>query len=482
MTQQDRKSLKLNKYWTLSILVVVVLVSIGIYQLVRPNPELDSGINQTTSTIRRGDIRLSTIGSGTLISAVEIKLAFENRGVVKEILVEVGDEVSEGQILVVLDDEDLQKTLDLAEGKLRELTSDVAVSSAALELAEAQKAVLSAESELKFLISPYVYKAEIRLREAELELQNAIQDAALASSDEAESRVLEVEHAVEDAAISLALNWQTYEEEYVPDFFNFPWRDRFGFKHDYYGPPSEMEVAVAWAELDASEARVEEAESYLAALTGGLIPEIASGTQLTALEKAGEAVVDAQEKMEGSRLKAPFAGLVLNQKLQVLDMVNTNPVLTIVQLEPITIEVSFDEGDWQLVKEGNPVEVIFDSLPEKIYSGQIVFVDPSLQTVKNSVTVNALVELDISTTGWANLPLGSAASVEVIAGEVKNAVLLPVEALQEQQGSEGIVLLLVENGEVTEQFVELGLRDVIYVEVTGGLSAGDVVVIGSLEY
>jgi HlyD family secretion protein len=481
MTQQDRKSLKFNKYWTLSILVVVVLASIGIYQLVRPNPELDSGISQTTSTIRRGDIRLSTIGSGTLISAVEIKLAFENRGVVEEILVEVGDEVSEGQILVVLDDEDLQKTLDLAEGNLRELTSDVAVSSAALELAEAQKAVLSAESELKFLISPYVYKAEIRLREAELELRNAIQDAAFTSSDEAESRVLEAKYAAEEAAMILDLNWQIYEEEYVPDIFNFPWRDRFGFKHNYYDPPSETEVAVVRAELAASEARVEEAESYLAALTENVIPENASGTQLTALEKAGEAVIDAQEKLDGSHLEAPFAGMVLKLNLQVLDKVNTNPVLTIVQLEPITIEVSFDESDWRLVKEGNPVEVIFDSLPEKIYSGQIVFVDPSLQTVKNVTTINALVELDISTTGWTNLPLGSAASVEVIAGEVKNAVLLPVEALQEQQGSEGIVLLL-ENDKVTRQLVELGLRDVIYVEVTGGLSAGDVVVIGNLEY
>ena len=481
MTQQDRKSLKINKYWIFSIVVVVVLAGIGIYQMVRPNQDLDSGISQTTSTIRRGDIRVSTIGSGTLIPAVEIKLAFENRGIVEEILVEVGDEVSEGQILVVLDDEDLQKTLDLAEGNLRELTSDVAVSSAALELAEAQKAVLSAESELKFLISPYVYKAEIRLREAELELQNAIQDAALTSSDEAEGRVLEAKYAAEKAALSLELNWQIYEEEYVPDTFNFPWRDRFGFKHNYYSPPSETEVAVVRAELAASEARVEEAESYLAALTEDVIPENASGAQLTALEKAGEAVIDAQEKLAEYRLEAPFAGMVLKLDLQVLDTVNTNPVLTIVQLEPITIEVSFDEGDWSLVKVGNPVEVIFDSLSEKTYSGQIAFVDPSLQINQKTTAVSALVELDISTTGWADLPLGSAASVEVIAGEVKNAVLLPVEALQEQQGSEGIVLLL-ENDEITRQSVELGLRDVIYVEVTDGLAAGDVVVIGNVEY
>ncbi len=476
MTQKDRKAHKFNEYWILAILISVILAGIGIYRMVQPNQEVDSGISQTTSTIHRGDLRLSAIGSGTLTPAIEVELAFENRGVVEEILVEVGDGVSEGQILVVLDDEDLQKTLDLVEQNLREFTSDAAVSSAVLELAEAQKAVLNAESELKFLISPYVYKAEIRLKEAELELQNAIHT----SSDEAESRVIEAEQAAEDAAISLALNWQIYEEEYVPDFFNFPWRDRFGFKHNYYGPPSEMEVAVAWAELATSEARVEEAESFLVALTEDVIPENAYGTQLTALEKAGEAVVDAQEKLEVSRLTAPIAGMVMNLDLQVLDKVNTDPVLTIVQLEPITIEVSFDEGDWQLVKEGNPVEVIFDSLPEKIYCGQVVFIDPSLQMIKNSGIVKALVELDISTTGWANLPLGSAASVEVIAGEVKNAVLLPVEALQEQQGSEGIVLLM-EKGEITQQLVELGLKDVIYVEVIDGLSAGDVVVIGYLE-
>lgn len=481
MTQKDRKLHKFNKYWILAILLFVVLAGIGINQLVRPNQDIDSEVSQTTSTIRTGDIRIVAIGSGTLISAVEVDLAFENRGVVEEILVEVGDEVSAGQLLVILNDEDLQESLDQAEQNLRELTSDVAIAAAALELAEAQKAVLSAESELKFLISPYVFKAEIRLQDAKLDLQNSLQKAVLTPSDEADSKVVEAEQAAEKAALSLSLNWATYQEEYVPDFFNFPWRDRFGFKHDYFDPPSETEVTLAWAELAASEARVGEAESYLAALTEGVIPENAYGTQLTALEKAGEAVVDAREKLDASRLTVPFAGMVMNLNLQVLDKVNTNPVLTIVQLEPITIEVSFDEGDWRLVKQGNPVEVIFDSLPEKSYGGQIVFVDPSLQTKQNSLIVNALVELDISYTGWSDLPLGSAASVEVIAGEVKNAVLLPVEALQEEQDSKGVVLLM-ENGEITQQAVELGLRDVIYVEVTGGLSAGDVVVIGNLEY
>jgi RND family efflux transporter MFP subunit len=480
MTQQDKKILKFNKYWILAILVIFVLAGMGIYQLVRPTSDLGSEISQTTSTIRRGDIRNSAMGSGTLISAVDVELAFETQGVVEDILVEVGDEVNEGQLLVVLDEDDLQRTLELAEQNLCELTSDSATAAAALELAEAQKAVLSAESELSFLISPYVLKAELRLREAQNDLQAAYKAAELDPSEQTAQGIVDAESTFDNANLILDLNWETYYTEYVPDFFNFRWRDPFGFWHDYYSPPSEIEVAVVWAELAVSKARVEEAKAYLVALTEGVIPENASGTQLTVLEKAGEAVVDAREKLEESRLTAPIDGTVLNLELQVFDKVNTNPVLTIVQLEPITIEVSFDEGDWSLVKVGNPVEVIFDSLSEKTYSGQIVFVDPSLQTDLKSLTVNALVELDISNAGWANLPLGSGASVEVIAGEGKNAILLPLEALQKEYDNMGVVLLM-ENENVVEQTVELGLRDVLYVEVTDGLSVGDVVVIGKLD-
>lgn len=124
------------------------------------------------------------------------------------------------------------------------------------------------------------------------------------------------------------------------------------------------------------------------------------------------------------------------------------------------------------------MEVIFDSLPEKTYSGRIVFVDPTLQTRQNTTSVSALVELDTSITGWADLPLLSAASVEVIAGEVQNTVLLPVEGLQDVTGSLGTVLIL-EDDEVIEKEIELGLRDVLFVEVIDGLSVGDVVLIGN---
>ena len=482
MEQRERIAIKFKKYWPLLFVIVILLAGFSVYKLVNSEPESDTISNITTSTIRAGEIRVSAFGNGSLISASEVELGFEYGGVVEEILVEIGDAVVEGQILAKLDDEKLIQGLEKVQADLRELTSAASVAAAALELAEAQKAVLNSESELRFLISPYVLKSELRLREAHVELQNAISNANLNPSEDADQRIAEAQEAVDHAALSLALNWETYAEEYVPDFFNFRWRDAYGFWHDYYDPPSETEVAVVWAELAAAEARVEEAVAYLAAVTESEIPDEAYGSQLVKLEKAGKLVSDAQEALDASRLVAPVAGVIVELNIQQLESIGTKNVVTIAQLEPPTLEVSFDESDWSLINVGNSVEVIFDALPEKIYQGKIVFVDPTLKSRQNSTTsVIALVEIDISQTGWANLPLLSGATVEVIAGEAQVVVLLPIEGLQIDNGDQGKVQLFQENGETVEQEIELGLRDVLYVEVTRGLSVGDVILIGSIE-
>ena len=262
-----------------------------------------------------------------------------------------------------------------------------------------------------------------------------------------------------------------------PISLTFAGRDRFGGWHDYFDPPSENEVLVVWAELAVAEARIEEAEDYLASLTEGVVPDNAAGSQITALEYASEAVIDAREALEASRLVAPIDGVVIDLDVQEMDQIEAGTaIMTIAQLEPITLEASFDEGDWRLVEEGNSVEVIFDVLPVKTFSGQIAFVNPTLQSIQNTTVVSALVELDATNTGWIDLPLLSGASIEVIAGEVYDVVLLPIDGLLEDHGDSGFVSVWT-NGEYIRQEVELGLRDVLYVEVTKGLSQGDIVLI-----
>ncbi|NOQ40253.1 MAG: hypothetical protein GQ562_08025, partial [Anaerolineales bacterium] len=94
--------------------------------------------------------------------------------------------------------------------------------------------------------------------------------------------------------------------------------------------------------------------------------------------------------------------------------------------------------------------------------------------------ISSLVELDTSKTGWDDLPVGSAAGVDVIGGRAENALLVPVEALREISDGEYAVFIM-ESGEPRMRMVEVGLQDLIFAEIISGLKAGDVVTTGQVE-
>jgi multidrug efflux pump subunit AcrA (membrane-fusion protein) len=124
--------------------------------------------------------------------------------------------------------------------------------------------------------------------------------------------------------------------------------------------------------------------------------------------------------------------------------------------------------------------VIFDALPDNVYQGEVVHVNPALVSQQNTSVVYSLVEIDVSITGWEDLPVGSAAGVDVIGGKAENAILVPVEALREISDGEYAVFV-IDNGQPKMRIVEVGLQDLIFAEIISGLSQGDVVSTGQVE-
>jgi len=73
-----------------------------------------------------------------------------------------------------------------------------------------------------------------------------------------------------------------------------------------------------------------------------------------------------------------------------------------------------------------------------------------------------------------------AASVDVIAAQAKNAILVPVEALHEISTGQYAVFVM-KNGTPTLTMVEVGLQDGTFAEIKSGLEAGEVVTTGIVE-
>ena len=84
-----------------------------------------------------------------------------------------------------------------------------------------------------------------------------------------------------------------------------------------------------------------------------------------------------------------------------------------------------------------------------------------------------------SLTQITSLPIGSEATVDIIEGSAENAILVPIEALH--QAGDQYSVFVVEGGETEVRFVEVGLMDTYYAEITSGLEVGEIVTTGIVE-
>ncbi len=73
------------------------------------------------------------------------------------------------------------------------------------------------------------------------------------------------------------------------------------------------------------------------------------------------------------------------------------------------------------------------------------------------------------------------AEVEIIAGEAKNALLVPAQALRELAPGSYAVFVVQPDGQLKLTPVTVGLRDFANVQILSGLKAGDVVSTGTVE-
>lgn len=431
-----------------------------------------------TATARKGDLVIYASGTGTLVALNEADLSFKTSGQVKEISVKVGDVVQAGDVLAKIDDTSLQIKYTQAKRNLLELTSPAALATAQEAIADAEVGVQSAINTLAYLISPEVYyweqesaKTDQRILNAEKALQGDQNNADLKKKlDEAKAYL----DFVQD---KLKGSHYYYQHEYLPD--RFTTYDRVTGKK-YLSAPTDADIASARANLDKAKAAVKEAQYYYDALLGNEIPADATGAGLTTLEQAQLDLAAAQADLDGAQLVAPINGTIMSINTNVGDTAGTSAVMTIADLSQQDLEVFLDVSDWENVKTGYETEVVFDILPDNAYTGVITQVDPGLYASGNSSAIRAIVQLKDIQPGEFNLPLGSSAAVDVIAGKALGAVLVPVEAVREA-GPGQYAVFVIENGEPRLHLVEVGIMDVTYAEIKSGVKAGDTVTTGIAE-
>jgi HlyD family secretion protein len=463
------------------IVGVVVLAGAGgfaYYKMVYLPAQTPSQPALQTTTVRQGDLTISASGTGTLAPADQVTFGFGTSGQVTTLSVKVGDQVQVGQVLAELDNTSQQVAYTQAKRALAELTSPYAIATAEQTIATDMTNIGTAHSQLAYLIGPDVLYWEEQIAKAQQDLADAQAAAKASPSTEADQKVKQIEDLLGVYQDKLKGSQDYYKNVYLPQYFTT--RDRAtGTK--YVAAPTDAEIATARANLALDQATLVQDQNYLAALKGEKVPEDATGSNLTTLENAQLAVQTAEDNLSGTRLTAPISGTIMTLDFAVGDQVSAGAGVTIADLSQPYVQIYMDPTDWDKVAAGNAATVTFDALPNQTFTGKVTEVDPGLYTSGNTSAVQGMVLIDPpSSSPSINLPIGSTASVEVIAAQAKNAVLVSVNALHEYAPGKYSVFV-DQNGKLTVRNVEIGLMDLVNAEVKSGLQPGEVVSTGIAE-
>ena len=186
----------------------------------------------------------------------------------------------------------------------------------------------------------------------------------------------------------------------------------------------------------------------------------------------------AEAELAKTVIEAPFNGIVAEVNVEVGEWVTPSPPLltsppVVDLIDPTSIFVSapMDEVDSGAIRAGLAVKVTVDSRPGETFAGTVARVAPYVvdEEAQNR-TLEIEVSIDDPEIAATFLP-GTSADAEVILEAKANVLRVPTSALLKDRS-----VLVLEDGELVEREVRLGLRNWQFVEVESGLSPGESVV------
>jgi HlyD family secretion protein len=329
--------------------------------------------------------------TGEVVPAVWANVSAQKGGAIVDVLVEPGDKVAEGDVLVRLDATDAELMVQQAEAALATAQAQLDLLEAAprpAQVAVAEAGVGTAEAMLSQAVAERnrltagaigaeiaaaesaVAQAEAFWKEAQL-YDEGVRARADALDDwmeqEAALRLRAAEQSLQAAKMRLALLRATYEAR----------------------------LREADALVDAATAERDGAQVQLDMLQAGATAEQIAVAQ-AGIAQAQAALDAALLALERAEVRAPFAGTVGMVDTRAGELVVAGqPLVTLGDLSMLRVETTdLDEIDVAKVAVGQKVSVSFDALPERTFVGTITRISPMAASGSGGVNYTIVVKVD----------------------------------------------------------------------------------------
>jgi HlyD family secretion protein len=414
-----------------------------------------------TETIQVGTLEASVGATGRVRSDQTAILNFETTGTVEQVNTRTGDLVEAGELMASLSQASLPSSVIMAEAELvaaeRELDS---LLNSGLPAAQAQNELALAQDALEAAERNWSVQQEGN-RASSTTVKNAQAELTLAKDalDEAQALYNRISGSVgsDPGKASAFRAVAAAQQRYDSALRSYNW---------YTGHPDANDQALLDAEVALAQARVNDALREWERLKDG--PDAGD------IAAAQARVAAAQATLAMAEIRAPFPGTITAVHVMEGDQVSPgSPGFQLDNLGRLLVEVEVSEVDINRIETGQPVVLNFDAILDRAYSGEVVEIDPTGNSVQG--VVNFIVTVELLEHDDAVKP-GMTAAVTIIVSKIGDVVLVPNRAVRLKDGQR--VVYILKDGVPQSVPVQLGASSDLYSEVlNGSLQPGDVVVL-----
>lgn len=194
-------------------------------------------------------------------------------------------------------------------------------------------------------------------------------------------------------------------------------------------------------------------------------------------EEAEAVYAAAQDTLSKTSVRAPFDGIVYSLPVKQGGFVAAGDLLLqVADLRKVLVRAFVDEPDVARLAAGDPIEITWDAVPGRTWQAKVTAV-PSTVRPRGSRNVGETTSV-IDNQDYKLLPNVNV-GVTIITAEHDNVLVVPREAVRTDD-SKPYVLEIVDH-ELQRKDVETSLSNLTQVEITRGLSANDLIAIGSIN-
>jgi HlyD family secretion protein len=455
---------------TSGILAVAAVSSVAVWNTVRPRSELEELTVPATEEALTARIQ----ASGTVVPIESVNISPQNSGRLVQLGVEQGDRVEQGQVLAVMENDQVQARGMQAKANFEQAIATLNAAQVRIPQEITQARARYAQARARYAQAAASFE-ETRQR-LPAQTNQALQqvNAARVRMALAESRAKSNEFLYKNGAISQDRLNEVAAELYSARAALSEAEQRLQEAQTTDNPQLQQRLA----ELRQLEAAAAEAKAALEQVEKSAPPEIA---QLEAAAKAAQAQLqEVGIEYQKTAIRAPFPGIITQKYANPGAFVTpttsasstasatSSSILALARGLEIVAKVP--EVDIGQLKPGQPVEITADAYPEKIFRGLVKRVAPEAVVEQNVTSFEVRVAVDDK----AEQELRSGMNVDVafVGQQLSQAVVVPTVAIVTEEGERG-VMVIGENRKPEFKPVTIGLTLGDQTQILEGLRPGE---------